>query len=217
MLHSVIRSRVGLGLKGVLVKNFTPLSAVLLLALPVSAAVADDADCLYFPRATAAAPAPQGTTFAKCGSEKDDGTAAILPEHLAALDFAAAGLATVRVGAHFYYFRPDGRSARVPTWDNWADDFADGLVRTVRKVDGVEKFGYLDQELAVVIAPRFDWAFPFEGGRALVCIGCRPEAPDDDGHAMVTGGLWGYVDKAGREVVPVRFSREELLKQTARP
>ncbi len=64
----------------------------------------------------------------------------ILPEHLAALDFAAAGLATVRVGAHFYYFRPDGRSARVPTWDNWADDFADGLVRTVRKVGGVEKF-----------------------------------------------------------------------------
>ena len=123
----------------------------------------------------------------------------------------------VRVGEHFYYFRRDGRSARVPTWDNWADDFAEGLVRTVRTVDGVEKFGYLDRELAVVIAPRFDWAFPFEGGRARVCIGCRLGPPDGDGHSEVSGGLWGYVDRAGKEVVPVKLSREELLKRADRP
>lgn len=191
--------------------------SLLLASLPAPAGAAEDVGCVYYPRATAAVREPELTTFAHCGSERDDGTAEIRPEHLLTLNFDADRLAVIRVGEHFYYFRPDGRSARVPTWDNWADDFAEGLVRTVRTVDGVEKVGYLDRQLAVVIAPRFDWGFPFEGGRALVCIGCRTAAPDDDGHAMVTGGLWGYIDKAGTEVVPVRLTREELLKQTARP
>jgi hypothetical protein len=199
------------------VRNCTRLFACLLLSLAASAAAGEDAGCVYMPRATAAAPEPQVTTFAQCGREKGDGTAELRPAHLAALDFAADGLASVRIGEHFYYFRRDGRSARVPTWDNWADDFSQGLVRTVRTVDGVEKIGYLDRKLKVVIAPRFDWGFPFTGGRALVCIGCHPAAPDGDGHSMVSGGLWGYVDRSGKEVVAIRFSREELLKQSARP
>lgn len=197
-------------------RNFAQLFALLLIAMAAGAAAGGDAGCVYTPRATAAVPAPEVTTFEHCGSERDDGTAEIRPEHLAALDFGADGLVAIRFGDHFYYFRRDGRSARVPTWDNWADDFAEGRVRTVRAVDGVEKFGYLDRELAVVIAPRFDWGFPFEGGRALVCVGCRPAAPDDDGHSMVSGGLWGYIDRTGKEVVPVRFSREELMKREDR-
>jgi len=199
------------------VRNSTTLTACLLLSMAASADAAEDSSCVYIPRATAATPAPEPSTFADCASEKGDGTARLRPEHLATIDFGADGLAVVRVGEHFYYFRPDGRSARVPTWDNWADDFAEGLVRTVRTVDGVEKVGYLDRELAVVIAPRFDWSFPFEGGRAMVCNGCRPGPPDGDGHRSVSGGLWGYVDKAGKEVVPIRFSFEELQKLTDRP
>ncbi len=221
LLHSDIRSRLRLGLNGgVLVKGTARSFACLLLALAPCAVAGEDAGCVYLPRATAAAQpteGPEPTIFANCGSEKDDGTAVIRPEHLAAVDFGADGLAVVRVGEHFYYFRPDGRSARVPTWDNWADDFVEGLVRTVRTVDGVEKLGYLDRELAVVIAPRFDWGFPFSGGRAMVCNGCRAEAPDGDEHGSVIGGLWGYVDKAGKEVVPIRFSYEELLKRVDRP
>ncbi len=181
------------------------------------AAAGEEASCVYLPRATAALPQPEIDTFARCGSERLDGTAEIRPEHLAALDFGAEGLAAIRVGEHFYYFRPDGLSARVPTWDNWADDFAEGLVRTIRVVDGVERFGFLDRELVLVIAPRFDWAFPFEGGRAMVCIGCRPGPPVGDGHSEVSGGLWGYVDPTGKELVPVTSSREDLLKRSDRP
>ncbi len=218
MLQTVIRNRLRLGLNGgVLVKRTTRLCAGLLLSLAPCAVAGEDAGCVYQPAATALAPEPEPTTVANCGSEKGDGTALIRPEHLAAIDFGADGLAVVRLGEHFYYFRPDGRSARVPTYDNWADDFAEGLVRTVRAVDGVEKVGYLDGELAVVIAPRFDWGFPFAGGRAMVCNGCRAETTDGDEHSSVVGGLWGYVDKAGKEVVPIRFSFEELLKRTDRP
>ena len=101
----------------------------------------------------------------------------------------------------------------MPAYDYWADDFADGLVRTVLTVDGVEKFGYLDTQLEMAIPPRFDWAFPFADGRAVVCLGCRLDAPVGDGHRPVTGGLWGAIDRSGREVVPIASSREELLKR----
>lgn len=194
-------------------RNFARLSASLLISMAAGAAAGGDAGCVYIPRATAAllpSERAEVITFANCGSEKDDGTAEIRPEHLAALDFGEDGLASIRVGEHFYYFRKDGRSARVPTYDNWADDFAEGLVRTVRVVDGVERIGYLDRELAVVIPARYDWGFPFEGGRARVCIGCRAGKPDGDGHSEVSGGLWGYIDRAGKEVVPVRSSRDDL-------
>ncbi|MEO7794275.1 MAG: WG repeat-containing protein [Thermoanaerobaculia bacterium] len=194
---------------------FTLLLTVPLAFCPALAVAEPLAACAFAPR-PAATPTREITSFANCGTEKSDGTAEIAAGPFAELDFSHDGLASIRLGEHFYYLRKDGRSARVPAWDNWADDFAEGLVRTVRGIEGAEKFGYLDRELAVVIAPLFDFAYPFEGGRALVCIGCRAGAPDGDGHSMVSGGLWGYVDRTGKAIVPVKFSREELMKQTDR-
>jgi hypothetical protein len=177
--------------------------------------------CSYWPKGTAASAEVSLVTADRCGRERTDGTAELAERHLSALDFGGAaapsGLASLRLGDHFYYVRRDGKCARVPAMDNWADDFADGLVRTVHLVDGEEKIGYLDARLEEAIPPRFDWGFPFAEGRAVVCIGCRVEAPDEDGHREITGGRWGVVDRSGRAVVPIVSARDEILKRSDRP
>jgi hypothetical protein len=49
----------------------------------------------------------------------------------------------------------------------------------------------------------------------MVCTGCRekPAADDPDHHGIVEGGLWGYIDHHGRAVIPVKYSRDEALRQ----
>jgi len=64
---------------------------------------------------------------------------------------------------------------------------------------------------AVIPPHHYDWGWPFENGRALVCLGCREGEPEGE-HRPVVGGRWGYVDKSGEEVVPVRLSRSEALE-----
>jgi len=52
-----------------------------------------------------------------------------------------------------------------------------------------DKWGYLDTGCALAIFPVFDDAGPFSGGLA----------------AVNQGGRWGFIDKHGRMVVPLRF------------
>lgn len=60
------------------------------------------------------------------------------------------------------------------------------------KVGGQEgpRFGYLDERGGIAIEPRFDAAFPFEDGRAQVHV----------------AGKCGFIDRAGREIVPLIHS-----------
>ena len=113
-------------------------------------------------------------------------------------------------GTGWAYVRRDGGTLEVPASDNGPDNFSEGLVRIRR----AGKTGYADASFRTVIPPRFDFGWPFEKGRALVCLACRVAPPDPrhhDEHAPVTGGTWGYIDHRGREVVPIRYSREEAL------
>lgn len=174
-------------------------------------------DCSYRARATASRPEPEFIRYTACATAKKDGTVELLPEHLAAVDFDSTGIAAIRVGEEFYYVRSNGRTARVPTFDNWADDFADGRVRFFRTVDGVEKIGYADRDLAEVIPPRFDWGFPFSDGRAIVCIGCALGPADSEGHRSVEGGRWGAIDLSGREIVPIEAKSDSEVRSLERP
>lgn len=184
----------------------------LLLALSVLAheapatKAAEGLPCYYTPRATADIPEPEPDEFPDCALRREDGTLELKAAHREALDFDQRGLAWLYAGGQFYYLRPDGPLVPVVTWDNGPDEFAEGLARTVR--DG--KIAYLNEALEEVIPPRYDWGWPFENGRARVCSGCQLGPPDADGHRMVDGGQWGYIDHQGHEVVPVRFSRDEL-------
>ena len=86
-----------------------------------------------------------------------------------------------------------------------SDDFSEGLARTL--IDG--KIAYLDERLEVVVAPLYDWGWPFADGVALVCRRCRREQRPGEEHTEVVGGSWGYIDRESNEVVPFADSREE--------
>jgi hypothetical protein len=136
---------------------------------------------------------------------RSDGSLAVDPEHLENLYFSE-GLGEIlvpRVG--WYYVTPTGRTAPVLTYDNGADYFAEGLARTILK----GKVGFIDPELAAVIPPTWDFAFPFSGGVAVVCNGCR-RYPVDDEHWELRGGVWGYIERSGAVVVPIEYERERL-------
>ncbi len=112
------------------------------------------------------------------------------------------GLASISVDGEFYYVDRRGKTrSRAARSTTARTRSSKGSPRTI--VGG--KVGFLDRKLRRVIAPQWDFAFPFRGGRAVVCNGCR--AVPGDEHHRITGGLWGSIDRRGRTVVPVAVSR----------
>ena len=113
------------------------------------------------------------------------------------------------IDGHWFYVKPNGDLLQVVTFDNGADYFSDGLTRSLQS----GKIAYFDTKLLQVIAPKYDWGWPFEGGRALVCTGCKAGKPDGDGHGAVDGGRWGFIDKSGKEIVPVMLTKAQALSR----
>ena len=138
-----------------------------------------------------------------CAAPAGNGTIRIGSAALRKLKFEE-GLAVVTVGDGLFYVDRGGRAARVLPSDNGADEFVEDLARTVAN----GKVGFLDRRLRVVIRPRWDYAWPFQGGLAVVCNGCRAVA--DGEHRRMVGGLWGRIDRRGRAVVPVKYEKETL-------
>jgi hypothetical protein len=148
---------------------------------------------------------PEELAIAEC-VERRDGELWVRREALERLPFdPGSSLLPLLVADRFHYVRADGFTAEVLPWDNGPDTFSEGLVRSPR--DG--RMAFLDQRLELVIPPRYDFAWPFEDGVALVCIGCGRERESGGEHTAVVGGSWGYVDASGVEVVAVEGSREE--------
>jgi hypothetical protein len=148
--------------------------------------------------------------FSACTRIDSSGQRWVKAVQLRALRFDRHGIAAVWMEGlkGFYYVGRDGHMVPVVAYDNGPDVFVEGRART--KVDG--KIGYIDDRLRVVIPPRYDWGFPFEHGKAMVCSGCAPK-PDGGEHRLVEGGRWGAVDRNGREIAPLQYrSREELPK-----
>ena len=139
-----------------------------------------------------------------CASLNLDGSLVLEPEAIAAVRRRDQELVAVVIGSTLYYVNPDGRAAPVLWYDNGADYFSEGLARTSCR----GKVGFIDRDLAEQIPPAWDFAFPFSGGVALVCQGCRPHPVGE--HREMRGGVWGYIDRNGVEVVPVEFDREDL-------
>ena len=167
----------------------TLLSILLTAAGPV---VAAGQTCLAF------SDGDEWNDFTPCTRTDASAHLTVPPIHVRSLKFDKYGLATVWMNG-FYYVRRDGRMARVLQFDNGADYFVEGFARTVAG----GKIGFIDRKLRVVIPPRYDFAFPFNGGTAAVCNGCK-EISDDGEHTGMVGGQWGVIDRHGREVAPVR-------------
>ena len=174
--------------------------ASLLCGLLVAAAQA--AECRYVPR-TAAGGTPELSAQGNCGELVGQDGLRISREHIGRLNFHD-GLAEVYVDDKAFYVAQSGKAVRVYMFDNGADYFSDGLARTVAK----GKIGYMDRRLRVVVKPDYDFGFPFEKGRAVVCFGCT-EVQEGE-HRTVRGGRWGMIDRTGAQVVPVTHTLEEL-------
>ena len=71
------------------------------------------------------------------------------------------------------------------------------------------KIGFFDKALEIVIAPQFDFAFPFSNGVSLVCNGCIKES--DGEHTAMTKGFWGFIDLSGDVVVPIKHTRSMAI------
>lgn len=78
-------------------------------------------------------------------------------------------------------------------YDNGPDYPSEGLIRVVKN----GKIGYANAKTyALVIAPQFDCAFPFENGKAKVSKNCK--TIKDGEHSAWTSDAWQYVDKKGK-------------------
>jgi len=183
----------------------------LFLLFPMGAgccAAEETLSCIYEARETQKNPTPERQEFQPrggCATLQRDGSLTVHPDHLNELYFRD-GLAAIFMSAGWYYVTPAGRTAPVLDYDNGPDYFAEGLARTRRS----GKVGFIDRTLAEWISPAWDFAFPFDDGVALVCQGCRSHPTDDGEHFELRGGVWGYIDRKGMAVVPVRFEREQL-------
>ena len=164
-------------------------------------------DCDYVARENERNPTPYDQELQArglCAILASDGTIIVQRDHLNDLKFID-GLAAIRLPNGWVYVTHDGRAAPVVTYDNGPDYFEEGLARTSRG----GKFGFIDKNLSEVIAPTWDFAFPFVGGFAAVCEGCRGHRIDDE-HSELRGGRWGYIDRSGQVVVPVEYERVAL-------
>jgi len=99
------------------------------------------------------------------------------------------------------YFTKQGKARRALSFDNGADYFKDGLARTI---DKNHKIGYFDTNLTVIIKPIYDFAFPFENKKAIVCNGCVKKRIGE--HSTMVGGKWGIIDINGLIIEPLIHS-----------
>ncbi|HEV8147218.1 MAG TPA: WG repeat-containing protein [Bryobacteraceae bacterium] len=138
--------------------------------------------------------------------QASDGSVVIAKQALAGLDFEGAVTGAIVVGKdQLYFVNRRGKTAPALRFDNGADYFVEGLARSVK----AGKIGFVNPNLDEVIAPRWDFASPFQDGLAAVCNGCAPKS-DRREHTVITGGKWGYIDKLGKVVVPVVYDEANL-------
>lgn len=80
-------------------------------------------------------------------------------------------------------------------FDNYPDEFSDGLFRVIRN----EKIGYANEYGRIVIPCQFQCAYRFENGRAKVALHCK-EFLGDCEHKAPESDEWFYIDKKGNRV-----------------
>lgn len=87
---------------------------------------------------------------------------------------------------------------------DWTLPFTEGLARFSRK----GKVGYFDRQGKVAVEPKYDDAKKFSEGLAAVNVGAKSAGrPRPD---VMRGGKWGFIDKTGRLVIPMRFSNVDV-------
>jgi WG containing repeat len=103
--------------------------------------------------------------------------------------------------AHEFSIRIDTVSNEIIFFPD--EDFHEGLAA----IGDGKAWGYIDMSGTIAIPPQFDEAYPFSNGLAAVRVGGADQSTVV-GMTMRTGkagGKVGYIDKAGKLVIPAQF------------
>jgi len=177
---------------------------LIFIALISSANAQEFGECGYIPKRTEQYQYPEWEILKGCASY-ENGVLKIAKEHMENLNFGELNTARFFASEQHFYVKPDGKFLPVIFYDNGADSYQEGLTRSL--LNG--KIAYFNINFELILAPNYDWAWPFQEGRALVCKGCTL-TPVEDGHTALEGGVWGYINKEGKEVVPVKYTASEV-------
>jgi len=97
-----------------------------------------------------------------------------------------------------YYVLANGQNRPTLSLDNGCDDFAEGLART--PVAG--RIGFMNESLTIVVEPKYEWAFPFDQGKARVCNQIS-WVQDGESKSMASGSC-GSINKTGELNSPLQ-------------
>lgn len=171
---------------------------------PSQASSEEGAPCMF---------APDRGDVPSCIRRGRDGSLFVASNYLREIKFDSTGLAPLWSEGEpngWVYINRAGKVlvTGVPGFDNWADAFQGGLVRTVKN----GKFGFANRRGEIVIPQIYDWASHFRGGTALVCNGCRPEPCSRDcEHRQMIGGTWFRIDRHGKTLPAPAESNQRTL------
>ncbi len=132
----------------------------------------------------------------KFGYKDASGKTVIEPQFVMATEFSPEGTAYAVSGFDWICIDTAGKKlVKMFNYDNGPDYFEEGLARYE---DESGKMGFVNKKCEVMIPARFDFAWPFENGKAQVCDGCTKTRE----HEMlkVTGGNNYSVNKKGEVV-----------------
>ncbi len=119
-----------------------------------------------------------------------EGEVAIPAKYQIAYEFTDGGIAAVLDSNGWYYISRTGDFViRPKIYDNGPDYFSDGLARYIE--DG--KYGFFDTSGKVVIEAQFEFAFPFEDGKAKIGTDCQ--FVGDGEHTTVDCMKWSYMER----------------------
>jgi hypothetical protein len=136
----------------------------------------------------------------------EEGNLKICDTSLSRLNFSQQGLAEVLTELYGWVFvRRNGETIQTVTYDNGPDILNEGLIRYVDE----KKIGFINKSGEIKIEAKYTFAYPFQDNFALVCNECRKESVGE--HSVMVNGTWGYIDKNGNEVIPVKFSQKNAL------
>ena len=134
----------------------------------------------------------------------DNGRLIICDTSLSKLTFTTEGLSSLLTNTFGWVFvRRNGEAIQTVTFDNGPDIISEGLLRYIDE----GKVGFIDKYGEIKIRAAYTFAFPFQRDLSMVCNDCIKK--QDGEHSIMVEGTWGYIDKNGNEVVPVKFSQKE--------
>ncbi|NQZ01053.1 MAG: WG repeat-containing protein [Bdellovibrionales bacterium] len=103
-----------------------------------------------------------------------------------------------------YWVHRLGPIRKTHCYDNGADYFKEGLARYLGSRG---KYGYMNKQFSVVVRAEYDFAFPFGGGVARVCDGCKKSKASGE-HGVIVGGKWSLIDQNGVQLKSCPLARE---------